>query len=276
MLTFEIDHHGQISLRTFESWECRGECAYQILWQLAERWPGLFHGRNGAIWYGDGPPPDDWSRGYDLAFASTKYAGRASTTLPFPCPMILRWPQVGIPDAQVMMNAILEDDTPFLDERIFWIGADMHPSRRGLFELGLQHPEIFDVEIIEWDRSAPGGQRSRTRQVSLPDHRPYKYLIDCPGIGYSARTKWLLAMGRPLFILDRDVVEHWHDELVPWLHYVPVKPDLSDLLDHHARLESDPALHRLIAENSRSFAREKLTLEARLQHIVAAMQQNAA
>lgn len=269
-LTFEIEETGRIAIPTFASWESRGQCAIEILTLLAEQWPGLFRGRSGIICYGDSPPAGDWTRGHDLAFCSTKRLGRM-TGLPFPCPMILRWPEVGIPDAVGMMRHLLIDDSPAIDDRIFWIGAESHPSRRALFEIGRKHRDLLDVEIIEWDRNARGGQRTKTRQVPIPEHRRYKYLIDCPGNGYSSRIKWLLATGRPVFIVEREVVEHRHEDLVPWRHFIPVAHDLSDLLANHHRLESDPELSDAIGQNGRRFAAEHLTFESRIDHTARAV-----
>ena len=265
-LSFNIEDTGQIVISEYETWECRGECAIEILSSLVENWPELFYGRKGGIWYEDSPPPAEWLHLHDLAFSSTKFHGTNGKCLPFPCPMSLRWPQVGIPNADAMMKELLDDTTPFLDSRIFWIGAETHPSRRVLFELGQRHPERFDVMIMEWHRNSDGVQCSKTRQVSIPEHRRYKYLIDCPGNGYSARIKWLLATGRPLFIVERKIVEHWHDELKPWVHYIPVAADLSNLLEHHERVEADPTLYESLCCNARSFAAEHLTMEARLIH----------
>ena len=209
-ILFEVEAVDRVVVTRFESWECRGECALQYLCDLVENWPELMVGRSGGISFRDYPPDPEWEDSLDLAFSATKRIGEASVCLPFPCPYTHRWPQVGIPDAEQMMGDLLANEAPFEDERMFWIGANTHPSRLQLCEIGRSHPEWFDTEIMQWDPHAPGGQRSKTRQVSIPDHAKYKYLVDCPGSrgGYSARLKWLLATGRPLFIVEREYVEH--------------------------------------------------------------------
>jgi hypothetical protein len=126
---------------------------------------------------------------------------------------------------------------------------------------------------MRWITDANGLQKSAHRQVSLPEHRRYKYLIDCPGNGYSARIKWLLATGRPLFIVEREIIEPWHERLQPWVHFIPVAADLSDLLEHHARIEADPALYHSIGEQARHFAAEHLSVEAQLINTATAVTQ---
>ncbi len=265
---FEIEAVDRIVVTRFESWECRGECALEFLCDLVQNWPELLIGRSGGISFGDLPPDPNWSESHELPFSATKHIGRPSKCLPFPCPYTLRWPQVGIPNAETMMSELLAADAPYEDDRMFWIGANTHPSRVELCRIGRANPRWLDTELMEWDPTAAGGQRSKSRQVSIPDHAKYKYLIDCEGGGerggYSARIKWLMATGRPLFLVQRQYVEHWHEDLRPWVHYVPVKADLSDLLDHREKLEGDPELYASIGRNARRFAAENLTVEALL------------
>ena len=45
---------------------------------------------------------------------------------------------------------------------------------------------------------------------------------------------------------------------------MPVKADLSDLLEQHSKLESDSSLYQKIGENGRRFAAENLTVESLL------------
>lgn len=266
---FTVEAPDRVVVTCFESWECRGECALEFMCDLVLNWPELLVGIKGGISFGDSPPSPEWASQFDLAFSSTKCVGETPCCLPIPCPYTFRWPQVGIPNAETMMEELLANDAPHEDPRMFWIGANTHPSRAKLCEIGRAHPGHFDTEIMQWDPGAPGGQRSKTRQVSIPEHAKYKYLIDCEGGGhrggYSARIKWLLATGRPVFIVDRTYVEYWHENMQPWVHYVPVKADLSDLLENHARLEADPALYESIGRNARQFAAKNLTINALLE-----------
>lgn len=200
-LVFAVDVGGGVRILEIAGFECRPQNAYRLLCMMVQKQPELFVGKQGAVAFGDNPPRLEWAARHQLACSVTKFAGEASACLPFPCPYSLSWPQVGIADGKRLMDELLNDNSEIEDERIFWIGANMHPSRARLSEIAMENPELFDVEVMEWDRGAAGGQRSKTRYVSLPEHRRYKYLIDCPGLGYSARIKWLLATGRPVFIV---------------------------------------------------------------------------
>jgi hypothetical protein len=272
-ISFCVESVDRIVVTNFNGFECRPECSLELLCDLVQNWPELLVGIRGGISFRDFPPGREWIQSHEFAFSATKRVGEPTSCLPFPCPYTLRWPQVGIPNAEAMMHELLADTSPYESDKIFWIGANSHPSRSKLCELGRMHPELFDVEIIEWDNKASGGQVSKTRQVSILDHRKFKYLVDCPGNGYSARVKWLLATGRPIFMVERNVVEHWHEDMEPWVHYAPVAADLSNLIEHHSRLEEDPALYEKIGKNARQFAAEHLTIECLLNRTAEAIWQ---
>jgi hypothetical protein len=261
---------GRIVVGEFSQYETRGENALKILEALVARYPALFEGRRGCVSYNDWPPDPSLLNDYELVFSNTKSIREPTIFLPFPCPYSLAWPQVGVADGESLMQELLASQFDPESDRAFWIGADTNPVRRSLAELGNTFPELFDIEIMDWKRdSAELELRSTSRYVPMRDLPKFKYLIDCPGGGYSGRLRWLLAAGRPLFIVDRDVIEPWHDFLVPWRDFVPVKRDLTDLLESHALLEREPALRDYLSRNAKAFARANLLKEPELDRMYA-------
>ncbi|WVR06338.1 hypothetical protein IAU60_003369 [Kwoniella sp. DSM 27419] len=58
----------------------------------------------------------------------------------------------------------------------------------------------------------------------------FKYNLDVDGNGWSSRFHRLLSSGSP--VIKFTMFPEWHQEwLTPWLHYIPLKPDYSDLYD---------------------------------------------
>ncbi|WVQ82763.1 hypothetical protein IAT38_004895 [Cryptococcus sp. DSM 104549] len=58
----------------------------------------------------------------------------------------------------------------------------------------------------------------------------YKYLLDIDGNGWSARFKRLMTTSS--VVLKSTIFPEWYtDRLQPWVHYVPLKPSLTDLYD---------------------------------------------
>ena len=71
---------------------------------------------------------------------------------------------------------------------------------------------------------------------------------------------FLFWMGVVVFMLERDAHEHWvRGNFQPWVHYVPVKEDASDLLQALERVRALPDKGESIAAASRAKAREVLT-----------------
>ena len=103
--------------------------------------------------------------------------------------------------------------------------------------------------------------------ISLPDLTKYKYLLDIGGNGYSGRLKYLLYSKRPILLIDRNYVEYFHDDLKPYEHYIPVKMDLSDLLDQVEWMKQNPDKCKEIAQNAYNFAIENFTKEKLIDRI---------
>lgn len=98
--------------------------------------------------------------------------------------------------------------------------------------------------------------------VSLAQHNKYKYLLDLQGIGWSMRLMWLMWLGSVVFVLDRDFHEYWfRDNFEPWVHYVPVAHDGSDLQVVYDKVRAMPDKGKHIADACRERARVVLTKE---------------
>ena len=95
----------------------------------------------------------------------------------------------------------------------------------------------------------------------------YGALVDIGGVGYSGRLKYLLFSGRPLLLVERDYVEYFHDDLRPFVHFVPVSADLSDLGRRIDWVREHPREAAEIAENAQRFAREAFAYPRLLERV---------
>jgi hypothetical protein len=102
--------------------------------------------------------------------------------------------------------------------------------------------------------------------VTLEDHCKYNYLIDIEGNGYSGRIKYLLFTGRVVLIQERKLKTYYHFLLKPFVHFVPVKDDFSDLLEKLDWLDQNPSISREIGINGQKFAMENLRKDAVLEN----------
>ncbi|WVQ85782.1 hypothetical protein IAT38_007949 [Cryptococcus sp. DSM 104549] len=99
-----------------------------------------------------------------------------------------------------------------------------------------------------------------TEAMTHDDALNYKYVIDVDGNAWSARFKRLLASGSMIFKATI-MPEWWTDRIQPWVHYVPIRMDYSDLYDALAFFQGDishtggePLLARTIAAEGKRWS----------------------
>ncbi len=113
---------------------------------------------------------------------------------------------------------------------------------------------------IEWVYDPSGLQTVKRNHLSLPEQvRRWNALVDVEGKGYSGRLKLLLHSGRPVLVQDRPWHEWYWDSLVPMEHYIPVRRDLSDLLDRARWVQQNPQQAAQIGRAGQKLAQRLLT-----------------
>lgn len=176
--------------------------------------------------------------------------------------------------------------------------AGFRSNARAIIEAGKQPPKTFKVAWLGNIRSpAPGVPEVQTRLL-LPEftanysdlfhfyhihpvdieHQPhymtqadmvreFAYLMDIGGNGWSGRLKWLLFSHRPILVVDRPYQDYFHRDLQPFVHFIPVKRDLSDLVSQTLWVKQHPQECATIAENAFRFAAENFRDEKLLQRV---------
>lgn len=180
--------------------------------------------------------------------------------------IFMNWKECGIPDYSEITEQLCSLSAKDCEyNTLFWIGnAKTHYTRETLLELSEKDNRI-EAYATGWD--SKNSKVLNTKYVSIPDHTKYKYLIDIQGNGYSGRIKMLMFTGRPLFIADRKWIEFWTNDVKPFVHYIPVKEDLSDLIEMLDWAEKNEEKCKEIAKNAQVFAKENLTREAAVKYI---------
>lgn len=92
-------------------------------------------------------------------------------------------------------------------------------------------------------------------KVSPAKAQAYKYLIDIDGntCGYS-RMAWILYSNSVLLKHQSSQVQWYYGKLKPYVHYLPINEDFSNLETQYAFLEANPLLAKQIANNSYKLA----------------------
>lgn len=172
---------------------------------------------------------------------------------------LVSWPSAGIESFEETTKQIVKEgnNEPLID-KVGWRGnIDTHFTRPLLKNIGDQNKDICDFDHIE-------GSKIKTdeRAMTLPELvKTYKYLVDIGGIGFSGRLPYLLFSNRPLLLVDRDYVQYFYTDLEPYVHYVPVKQDLSDFIEKVKWLRNNEEKCKEIAVNAQKFALERFTYE---------------
>jgi hypothetical protein len=133
-------------------------------------------------------------------------------------------------------------------------GTDVieHHTRPLLKKIGDENPDLFDIFHINPINGIIDDKV--TNYKSFETLTKYKYLIDIGGNGYSGRLKYLLFSQRPVLIVDRVYIEYFYEDLIPFVHFIPVKEDLSDLIVQVNWMKNNPEKSLDIANNAFEFA----------------------
>ncbi|EFN83937.1 KDEL motif-containing protein 1 [Harpegnathos saltator] len=145
-------------------------------------------------------------------------------------------------------------------EQLFWRGRDSRKERLDLIDISRKHPKLFNVSITNFfffkdkiDKYGPGQSH-----VSFFDFFKYKYQLNIDGTVATYRFPYLLAGDSLVFKQESKYYEFFYKDLTSGLHYVPVKSDLSDLVEkiQWAKEHDEDGLK--IAKSARQFARDNL------------------
>ena len=117
------------------------------------------------------------------------------------------------------------------------------------------NPDLINASITAYfffrDKEQELG---KSPHVPFYDFFNYKYQLCVDGTVAAYRLPYLLAGGSLVFKQDSKYYEHYYRDLKPWVHYVPVKEDLSDLVDQIKWAQNNDEKAKQIALNAREFA----------------------
>ena len=146
--------------------------------------------------------------------------------------------------------------------------------------LSLENPLLLNAKFVASD-SIPNHHETYAQypsyfgnQITIEDHLEYKYqlLIDGNSSSYS-RAYWQLFSNSLIFKQQSDFIQWYWSDLKPYVHYIPVKEDLSDLISsiEWARDNDTEALQ--IALNARAFGDQNLSFTKVFQYFYLLLEQ---
>lgn len=179
------------------------------------------------------------------------------------------------PDWDQICNAVDEALKNFpwnkKKEMLIWRGAttdgwytpdNWKEQRRGkLCYFSLLYPDLIDARFVGVCPVTCSDPEALAKAIPLAnfmtheDQVSYKYQIVLDGMFTTyPGDRWRLLSNSVVF-MHESAFGHWfYDALRPWVHYVPLKSDLSDLLEKLNYIQAHPKIAAYLACNAREFA----------------------
>ncbi|CAG5099287.1 Oidioi.mRNA.OKI2018_I69.XSR.g16412.t1.cds [Oikopleura dioica] len=118
-------------------------------------------------------------------------------------------------------------------EKGFFRGRDSRQERLDLAEMSQKNPELIDAAITRYfffkeDESKYG---PRSEHVPFADHFKFKYQINVDGTVAAYRLPYLILGNSVVLKQESAYYEHFYPKLEAWKHFIPLKRDLSDIVE---------------------------------------------
>lgn len=163
----------------------------------------------------------------------------------------------------------LQGKTPWEEkqDRAVWRGSFTKAIRERLCEISEEHPEILNAKVSIKTADEADQKRLEERgffgeMLHFPQFLQYKFLPTVDGVCCAYPSlQWKLLSDSVTFKQDSDEVQWFYRGLKPFVHYIPVKNDLSDLVEKIAWAKEHDAECKQIAERGTQFAQANLMME---------------
>ncbi|XP_031708241.1 protein O-glucosyltransferase 1 [Anarrhichthys ocellatus] len=145
----------------------------------------------------------------------------------------------------------------------YFRGSRTSPERDPLILLSRDAPELVDAEYTKnqaWKSERDTLGRPPAKEIPLVDHCKYKYLFNFRGVAASFRLKHLFLCGSLVFHVGDEWQEFFYPQLQPWVHYIPVKQDLSDVRELLQFVQENDAVAQEIATRGKEFILDHLRM----------------
>ena len=150
------------------------------------------------------------------------------------------------------------------------------PPRLRAAIIANKYPDNYDIKFSDSNPRAPAENciDDRIPLFSSGDvwnacqFEKYKYLVD---IGGGGGTSWkstfrFLAMPGVLFHHETMMRDSFYDDITPWVHYIPLNEDMSDLHEKFLWAESHPEEAFKISKQATQFVKDFITPDGLKEH----------
>ena len=172
------------------------------------------------------------------------------------CPDFTFWDWCGMKYEKYFPKIRTAGQSDPLSKKMFWRGMKYPKLRGPLVDLGAEYPDLIDAQFSKPNKNDPNF-------ISLEDAVfGYSYFIDLQASGWSPRVKYFLQSHRLTFLQERFHKAYYEKDLIPMEHYIPIKKDLSDLIDKINWANDNPEHAQKIIDNAFDFSLTHFSVDA--------------
>ncbi|XP_012782423.2 protein O-glucosyltransferase 3 [Ochotona princeps] len=144
-------------------------------------------------------------------------------------------------------------------EKAFFRGRDSREERLQLVQLSKENPQLLDAGITGYFFfQEKEKELGKAKLIGFFDFFKYKYQVNVDGTVAAYRYPYLMLGDSLVLKQDSPYYEHFYMALKPWKHYVPVKRNLSDVLEKVKWAKENDEEAEKIAKAGQLTARELL------------------
>ncbi|EDL95514.1 KDEL (Lys-Asp-Glu-Leu) containing 2 [Rattus norvegicus] len=144
-------------------------------------------------------------------------------------------------------------------EKAFFRGRDSREERLQLVLLSKENPQLLDAGITGYFFfQEKEKELGKAKLMGFFDFFKYKYQVNVDGTVAAYRYPYLMLGDSLVLKQESPYYEHFYVELRPWKHYVPIKRNLSDLLEKVKWAKENDEEAKRIAKEGQLTARDLL------------------
>ena len=147
-------------------------------------------------------------------------------------------------------------------------------------DISIDYPDLLDAAITNW-KSRPRKYMGKPieiinvnqfrfklgNEIDNTTKSNYKYILNIDGYVSAFRLSSELSMNSAILLVDSDYKLWFSDLLKPYVHYIPIKNDLEDLISQIKWCQENDLKCKKIAENALQFHKEYLSKDSILNYM---------
>ena len=145
-------------------------------------------------------------------------------------------------------------------------------SRWQLCKLSTENSNLLDARLVQLPKwrainnndtnLAEVGGNHLASFMPIEDFQKYAAVVDVDGNAWSSRFATLLCMDSVVLKVEPTMVDYFHFQLEPWIHYIPVSSDLHDLINNIQWVLNHPNETQTILDNAHHWCSQHMVYKS--------------